>query len=87
MKKIFHILNGDCLAEQLKETSVSGEIIVGRETLVTGDLQAEHLQDLWRIRAQYISHEYTTDEDEYQKKSVCEFEKILNSRSLTKPII
>jgi hypothetical protein len=34
LNKIFNITNGDCLAEQLKETTISGEMIICREALV-----------------------------------------------------
>ncbi|ROH96054.1 hypothetical protein EGI05_16215 [Chryseobacterium daecheongense] len=46
MEKIFHILNGDCLAEQLKETSIKGGVIICREALISGDIKANSLEDL-----------------------------------------
>jgi hypothetical protein len=51
---IFNIANGDYLADQLKETSIAGEIIVCREALVAGPLQAENLDSFWKIRSEYI---------------------------------
>jgi len=37
----YHILNGDCLAEQLKQTKVNHDFIVCRECLIEGPLNAE----------------------------------------------
>lgn len=77
MNKIFNILNGDYLAYQLEKTSVEGEIIVCREALVKGNLQADNLEDLWKIRAESISEDYQVKKESYYTKVVTEFEKIL----------
>lgn len=76
--KIFHILNGDCLLEQLKNTSIEGDFIVCRECLVDGEVKASRLNDFWEIRASHISKTYHASPDEYYRKSVKEFEKIIN---------
>lgn len=78
MKHIFHITNGDYLAEDLKKTSIEGEIIVCREALVLGNLKADSLEDFWEIRAKSISEDYNVSKESYYEKSVSEFEKILN---------
>ncbi|GGG45293.1 DUF1835 domain-containing protein [Epilithonimonas arachidiradicis] len=78
MKNIFHIANGDFLAEDLRKTSINGEIIVCREALVTGDLKADSLKEFWEVRAKSISEDYKVSKESYYQKSVSEFEKILN---------
>ncbi|MFC3159993.1 protein of unknown function [Chryseobacterium arachidis] len=78
MNKIFNILNGDCLADQIEKTSVKGEQIICREALITGPLQADNLDDFWKIRSEFISEEYHAEKDGYYPKVVSEFEKILH---------
>lgn len=78
MTHIFHILNGDCLAEQLRDTSIEGKVIICREALVSGPLQTDSLRDFWNIRAEFISKEYDIQSEIYYEKSVSEFEKIIN---------
>ncbi|MDP9957643.1 hypothetical protein J2X97_003312 [Epilithonimonas hungarica] len=78
MKKIFHITNGDYLAEDLKKTSIEGKIIVCREALISGNLKAESLEEFWEIRAKSISEDYNISKESYYEKSVSEFERILN---------
>lgn len=77
MNKIFNITNGDYLADQLKKTTIEGEIIICREALVIGNLQADNLEDFWKIRANSISKDYSVQKESYYKKVVSEFEKIL----------
>ncbi len=72
-----NIVNGDCLAGQLKEASVGGETIICREALVSGPLQADNLVDFFDMRADFISKEYPAEKDDYFKKVVSEFDKIL----------
>jgi hypothetical protein len=78
LNKIFNILNGDYLADQLDKTTIEGEIIICREALITGDLQADNLEDLWKTRAESISKDYQVKKESYYKKVVSEFEKILH---------
>ena len=78
MKKQYHILNGDALKEQLPST-ISGDIIIARECLVDGPVKASSLDDLFAVRAKFISQaygEYTTQD--YFEHSVTEFQKILS---------
>lgn len=78
MKNIFHITNGDYLADQLKETSIDGEIIVSREALVSGPLQADSLEEFWKIRSEFILKDYNAPIKSYYRKVVSEFEKMIN---------
>lgn len=74
--KRFHILNGDCLFEQLKNTAIEGEFITCRECLIDGEVKASNLNDFWEIRANHISKTYHASPDEYYRKSVRELERI-----------
>ncbi|UQB67914.1 DUF1835 domain-containing protein [Epilithonimonas zeae] len=78
MENIFHITNGDYLAEELKKTSIEGELIVCREALVSGNLKADSLEEFWEARAKSVSQDYNVSKESYYEKSVSEFEKILN---------
>lgn len=74
MNKIFNIINGDCLAEQLKETTISGEMIICREALVIGSLQAENLDIFWKVRSEFIAGD---TKENYYRKVVSECNKIM----------
>ena len=78
MKNIFHITNGDYLADDLKKISIEGEIIICREALVSGNLKADSLVEFWKIRAKSISEDYNFSKESYYEKSASEFEKIIN---------
>jgi len=77
MRKQYHILNGDALKQQFPE-SIEGEIIVARECLVDGDVRAHSLTELYKIRAEFIKSNYEALKEDYYKKTVPEFDKILN---------
>lgn len=72
----YHILNGDCLAEQLKETNLHGECIICRECLVVGPAQQGTLASFWKDRADFIQDTYHDDVAGYNQKVVSEFSKI-----------
>eukprot|EP01041_Mallomonas_annulata_P024503 gene24503-45275_t len=72
--KTFHILNGDCLAEQLKVTKINQDFIICRECLIDGNVSADNLSEFWKVRAKFISEIFGADD--YHKKVVLEFAKI-----------
>ncbi|KMQ69763.1 hypothetical protein ACM39_01560 [Chryseobacterium sp. FH2] len=78
MEKIFHITNGDYLAEDLKKIQITGEVIVCREALVAGPLQTGNLDDFWKLRSDFMLKYYNSAPASYYKKVVSEFEKTLN---------
>ena len=73
----FHILNGDCIADQHKQTSIRGQQIVCAECLIDGDLSGDTLSEFWESRARFISDSYAASSDEYYTKVVSAFETIL----------
>lgn len=74
---IYHVLPGDSLVETFKKSGLEGEIIVCRETLVTGDLDGETLDEFWDTRANYIALEHGGDPIEYRDSVAGELEKLL----------
>ncbi len=74
----YHILNGDCLAEQLNQTSIQGQRIVCAECLIDGDVSGDTLPEFWETRAKFISESYSATRDEYFAKVVTAFDTILN---------
>ncbi len=72
----FHILNGDCLVEQLCQTSINQDFIVCRECLIDGNVAANNLTEFWKIRANFIAETYGASTEDYFTKSVNELEKL-----------
>ncbi|MEE9371783.1 MAG: hypothetical protein V3V00_01895 [Saprospiraceae bacterium] len=78
MKIKYHILNGDCLKEEFPAT-LEGRKIIARLCLVDGDVKADSLSELFKIRAKFISDNYGKHTEEcYFEKTVPEIEKIQN---------
>jgi hypothetical protein len=73
---IYHVLPGDGQVEEFKKSKIDGEMIVCREALVCGPIDAENLDDFWRERAQFIVSEYGEDEIEYHEKVANELSKL-----------
>jgi len=73
-----HILNGDCLAEQLRQTKINQNFVICRECLVEGDLIADNMDDFWRVRAKFIAGNFPESSEVYFKNSVSEFEKLMS---------
>lgn len=76
MINLYHVLTGESLKEQFPK-SLAGNILVARECLVDGELEASSLEELFVNRAKFISSVYENyTEADYLKKTVVEFEKI-----------
>lgn len=74
--KVYHVLNGDCLAEQLRETPLNQDFIICRECLIDGALKADNISDFWKLRAEFIASGYQVSTQDYFIKTVAEFEKL-----------
>ena len=72
----YHILNGDCLVEQLNQTDINQDYIICRECLIEGDLNSDNATEFWSIRAKFIADTYNVSIEEYFTKTVKEFEKL-----------
>lgn len=77
MKKVYNILNGDALKEQV-EGILQEPIIIARLCLVDGDVKATSLPEFFEIRAKFIYDIYNvSDPKAYYKKVAPEIKKIL----------
>lgn len=74
---IYHVLPGDSLVEEFKKTKIEGDVIVCRECLIVGDVDAETLPEFWEQRARFILSEYGDDEIEYHDRVADELAKLL----------
>ncbi|MGO4710310.1 DUF1835 domain-containing protein [Chryseobacterium sp. 2TAF14] len=71
--KIFHILNGDCLAKKFPK-NLEGEIIIWREALIDGSVSDE---DFFENRKRFIAENYDSERS-YDDLVIKEFQKIQN---------
>jgi hypothetical protein len=70
------LLNGDCLAEQLKGAELPLEIVVFREALVSGPLGGATWEEFWETRVGFLTKQYGATALEVQEKTVAELDKI-----------
>ena len=73
-----HVLAGDALADDFRNSGIEGEPVVCRECLVEGDVRAGNLEDFWKVRAGFIKSAYDENEENYFREVVVEFEKLQN---------
>lgn len=67
-----HVLPGDAQAETFRETGLEGEVVICRECLIEGPVNALDLDEFWGARADFLS----VDLETYSAKTVAEFEKL-----------
>jgi hypothetical protein len=67
-----HILNGDCLQATLQAENA----LIVREMFLEGPLTNDSWEAFFKNRAIYLENTYSIPSDEYQKKSVSEFQKM-----------
>lgn len=72
----YHILNGDCLANQLAEAGITDNNIVCRECMIEGPLQASIDEKFWTGRAEFIGDTYNETVAGYQDKVRSQFDMI-----------
>ena len=73
----YHILNGDSLAYQLRQTGIEGEFIVCRECLIEGPVLFDDLEDFWSGRADFIDSTQQGTREQYFEITVSEMEKVM----------
>lgn len=73
---IYHVLPGDAQVEEFRKTGLDGELIVFREALISGPIDAGDDDQFWDERAQYILTEYSEDVIEYHEKVADEIGRI-----------
>jgi hypothetical protein len=75
---IYHVLPGDAVAEVFQKTGTGGEMIVCRESFVTGDLDGDDLAEFWETRANHIDIVYGGDPIDYKESVAQELERLLD---------
>ena len=73
---IYHVLPGDSLAAEFNKTDIEGGVIVCRECLIVGPVDAETPHEFWDERARFILSEYGEDEIEFHERVADELEKL-----------
>jgi hypothetical protein len=74
---VFHVFNGDALAEQLSG-KLEGECIVFRECLIEGPLNANSEKEFWEFRKEYIEYTFGKNPpyEEYSQSEILKIEEI-----------
>jgi hypothetical protein len=70
-----HILNGDAMIDRMQSAGFTG-LIVMRECLIEGPVQAASLEDFWNIRTAFISEGIEADKKMYYDHVVTELKKL-----------
>ncbi len=73
---IVHVLPGDALVEEFKKTNIAGQVIVFREAMIVGPVDADTPFEFWDERARFILAEYGEDEIVYHERVADELEKL-----------
>lgn len=73
---IYQVLNGDGLAGNF---NLEGEKVICRECLIDGNIKAKNLNELWKVRAEFVKNNYGADD--YFEKVKKEFDKLNNLNS------
>jgi len=75
---IYHVLPGDAQVEEFKKTGIEGSVIVCREALIYGPIDAPELDQFWDERARFIVGEFGEDEIAYHDNVGGELAKLLD---------
>lgn len=72
----YHILNGDCLADNVKEILLNEKLIVFRECLIEGNLQGNNLEELMTNREIFLRENYDSTKNYHQFSGIESMQKI-----------
>ena len=72
-----HVLPGDATLAEFRKTKIEGDVVVCREALISGDVDAESLPEFWEQRARFILSAFGEDEIEYHEKVADELAKLI----------
>ena len=65
---IYHVLNGDALAEKFPSKHIPGQLIVIREAFVEGPLALDLSPDFWEKRIAFLNAAYGADKIDYEQQ-------------------
>lgn len=72
-----HVLPGDAIIEEFSKIGLEGEVVICREALVEGPVDADKLLELWRQREEFFAAVYPDPETSYGKQVVAELGKLI----------
>jgi len=75
---IYHVLPGDAQVEEFRKSGLAGDLIVFREAMIVGPVDADNIDDFWDQRAQFILAEHGEDVIVYHEKVADEINKLLD---------
>lgn len=78
---IYHVLPGDAVVDTFREANIEGEVIICRDALIEGPVNAESPEALWSMRERYFTETYPEIEGDYRTKVAEELAKLRNLRS------
>lgn len=70
---VIHVIPGDAYVDTFKKADIDGEIVVCRECLVDGPINAGSMDEFWQMRAEFLTPESPS---EYLENVVPEFNKL-----------
>jgi hypothetical protein len=73
---VYHILNGEALAETFAQSGIHGQVIICREALVDGPVSFINDEAFWKGRANFIQERFDADQNEYERNVRQEFDRI-----------
>jgi hypothetical protein len=73
-----HVLPGDATVESFRSTGIDAEIVVCRECLIEGDVQAKSLDEFWEVRANFLADAHPVEKLNYRADVAAEFEKLID---------
>ena len=74
----FHVLPGDSLRPEFQKTEIEGNVIICRECLISGDVDADSLPEFWDQRARFILSAFGEDDIEYHEKVADELARLID---------
>lgn len=72
----YHVLPGDSLVEEFSKTNIDGDLVICRDAMIVGPVDAETPFEFWDARARFILAEYGEDEIIFHERVADELEKL-----------
>ena len=78
---VYHVLNGDALAQQFPVTLKLDTVLVIREAFIDGPLSLNYTDEYWNKRKEYIENTYEETQQGYQSRVMSQFRELEKIRS------
>jgi len=82
-----HLVNGDSLAEQMRELNLPGEVIVWRELLCEGPTQKDINTSFYELRKKFLLDTYNISAESYEERFVSEMKKFKSLQNYDKVVL